>query len=72
MNIDPQDLVPAPMPIKIGGYFYLKSGQGYELCCITSEDVEGPRVDDLRRQTAIYHDEGRLFVRRDKHWSKFL
>jgi len=73
MKIDPKDLITLPMPIQIGGHFFLKMENGdFQRCVITEWELQNPeRAQYLRIQTMTYHSQGRLFVRRDKPWSNF-
>ena len=61
--IDPNDLQPLDIKrFEIGGIFYLKTGDKFETCMISDQDIKRDG-DRLREQTRKFSKEGRLFVR---------
>lgn len=70
--IDEKDLRPfKAKDIQLGGTFYLKTGERFETCCITKEELNGPYGFMFRKMTKQYSSENRLFVRINKPWSGF-
>lgn len=70
MKIDERDLVPLTLPIRPDGYFYMKQNDG-SFCLVVHStfELENPdRLKSIKYVTEVLHNEGRLFLNRNRPW----